>query len=278
MKESIGCFTIDNTKPTTMEYGYYYKALFDVPFSKDKRWVRVWLPLDYDFDNPNKRYPVIYFSDGQNLVNKYLTAFGDWNLDKVAHKLYQENNISFIAIGIDSPKEDIERTNELTPPYLSTKSKEINRPRADLFVDFICDTLKPAIDELFFTIKNKQNTAIGGSSMGGIMAFYGGIRRSDIFGFSLDFSPAFLVYNQVEWNNILINLNITPNLNTKFFFYVGGVGFEERFINSTIKTYKYLLGQGFNEKSAALIIDTTQKHHEDAWCKYLPEAIKFWLT
>ena len=249
MKEKIGCFIFDNTKPTTMKYGYYYKAMFNVPFSKEQRTIRVWLPEDYDFENTDKRYPVIYFSDGQNLVNKYLTAFGDWGLDKVAHQLYKENNISFIGVGIDSPQDDLMRTNELTPPYLSTKSKEISEPKADVFVDFICNTLKPLIDNLFYTKTDKENTAIGGSSMGGIMAFYGGVRRSDVFGFALDFSPAFLVYAKREWKEILDTLDISPSNGVKHFFYVGGVDFEKYFISSTVMTYNYLLKKGFTNKT-----------------------------
>ena len=278
MKEKIGCFVFDSTKPTTMKYGYYYKAMLDAPFSKEQRTIRVWLPEDYDFHNPDKRYPVIYFSDGQNLVNKYLTAFGDWELDKVAHQLYEDNNISFIGVGIDSPQDDLMRTNELTPPYLSKKSKEISDPKADVFVDFICDTLKPLIDNLFYTKTDKENTAIGGSSMGGIMAFYGGVRRSDVFGFALDFSPAFLVYGNREWKEILESLDISPSNNVKHFFYVGGVDFEKNFISSTVMTYKYLLKKGFTTNNCALIIDTRMRHHEEAWHKYLKDAITFWFT
>ena len=85
MNNQIGPFVLDKSK-TTMKYGHYFKALLDVPFSKEKRYVRVWLPEDYGFDNPKKRYPVIYFSDGQNLVNKKLCAFGCWKLDIVAHE------------------------------------------------------------------------------------------------------------------------------------------------------------------------------------------------
>ena len=81
----IGKFIKDDSE-TTMEYGYYYKCEMVVPFSNDKRYIRVWLPENYDFNNKDNTFRVMYFSDGQNLVNKYLTAFGDWKLDKVAHK------------------------------------------------------------------------------------------------------------------------------------------------------------------------------------------------
>ena len=36
--------------------------------NKDKeRLVRVYLPSNYDFNNPNKRFPVMYMMDGKNL-------------------------------------------------------------------------------------------------------------------------------------------------------------------------------------------------------------------
>ena len=91
----IGPFLLDESQ-TTMQYGYYYSALFNVPFAQEKRCVRVWLPEDY-FENQNKKYPVIYFADGQNLVNQNLCAFGCWKLDLVAHS----HSLSFIAVGIE---------------------------------------------------------------------------------------------------------------------------------------------------------------------------------
>ncbi len=272
----IGEFSVDKSK-TTMKYGFYYKADFDVPFSQEKRTVRVWLPGDYDFNNSEIRFPVIYFSDGQNLVNEYLTAFGDWDLDKVWHKLYKEKGISFIAVGIDSPSDDKKRSNELNPPYLPTIDKNIDDPKGDVFVDYIADTLRPYIDENFNTVTGKKYTGIGGSSMGGIMAFYGGVGRNDVFGFSLDFSPAFLLYKSREWKKILKSMKINKEMNTKFFFYVGGVKFEKLFVSTTVMTYKYLKEIGFEEQQVAFIFDSRMKHHESAWNKYLYDALYFWL-
>ena len=120
--KKIGIFSRFNKKPTTMKYGYYYHAIFDLPFSKEnKREVRVWLPSNYEFDNPNKRFKVIYMSDGQNLVDKYLSAFGEWEFDKTAQSLMNEGYDSVIAVGIDCPKDPLERTKELCPPYQPRK-------------------------------------------------------------------------------------------------------------------------------------------------------------
>ncbi len=274
IKRIIGCFELDDSQ-TTMEYGTYYKALMDVPFSSSKRNVRVWLPEEYDFNDSNKCYPVIYFSDGQNLVNKYLTAFGDWGLDKVAHSFYLDKKKSFIAVGIDSPKEDQTREEELSP--YATDRGGVKKPLADIFVSFIVSDLKPIIDKEFYTLTDKANTAIAGSSMGGLMAFYGGAKYNDTFGFSLDFSPAFLLYTKKRWKEILDSLNLMMKLDSKFYFFVGGKGFERKFIKSTFYTFEYMKEIGFDSDHIKIEHNKKLIHHEDSWNMYLYDAINFWL-
>lgn len=268
---SIGPFVLDKS-PTTMQYGYYYHAFLDVSFAKEKRAIRVWLPEDY-FDDQNKEYPVIYFADGQNLVNQNLCAFGCWKLDIVAH----DNDLSFIAVGIDSPRDAGLRFLELNPPYPPDRMKRETHPYGDRFIDYVTDTLIPLINQSFHTIKGKENTAIAGSSMGGLMAFYAGIYRHDVFGFSLDFSPAFFLYKKSTWDSLLKSFNISSNNKVRFFLYVGGQDFEKRFVNSTKTTYKYLQSLGFNNQQIALLIDQNEYHHEEAWHKYLKDALLFWL-
>ena len=272
----IGPFSLDKS-PTTMQYGYYYCGLLDVPFSKEKRYVRVWLPEDYGFTNPTRTYPVIYFADGQNLVNQNLCAFGCWKLDQVAHKIYLEKGLSFIAVGVDSPRNSKTRFLELNPPFPPERIKEKVEPYGDQFVNYIADSLVPLINQNFFIKKEKEYTAIAGSSMGGIMAFYGGVTRYDTFGFSLDFSPAFFLYKKSTWDELLKSFNISPFNQARFYLYVGGVDFEKQFINPTKATYQYLKSLGFSDKDVALIIDLKEKHNEEAWHRHLEEAILFWL-
>ena len=270
--ESIGPFSLDKSS-TTMQYGYYYHAVLDVHFAKEKRAVRVWLPEDYDFANPSKNYPVIYFADGQNLVNQNLCAFGCWKLDQVAH----DNHLSFIAVGIDSPRDAKIRYLELNPPYKPEKIKEKEKPYGDQFINYIADSLIPLINEYFYTSKEKKWTAIAGSSMGGIMAFYAGVTRHDRFGFSLDFSPAFFLYKEKTWDTLLKSFNITPLNQVKYYLYVGGVDFEKEFLGSTKATYEYMKSLGFNKEQLTLLIDSKESHNEEAWHKHLKEALMFWL-
>ena len=272
--KQIGIFKYDDS-PTTMQYGYHYNAKLKVPFDSEERIIRVWLPEDYDFLNQEKKFPVLYFSDGQNLVNKNLTAFGDWGLDQVVHDLIINCNISFIAVGIDSPKNDEKRSDELNPPYVPKRYKKM-KPKGDLFVDFIAEELKPIIDETFYTKKEKKYTGIGGSSMGGIMAFYGGVRKPNIFGFSLDFSPAFFLYRKKEWKGLLESFNIKKEDGVKYYLYVGGKKFERQFVSLTKFTYIYLQDKGFSN-NAKFVFDKKGIHHEDYWHKHLGDAILFWL-
>ena len=279
--DKIGKFIRYTKKPSTMKFGYYYQTTFTLPFSKEnKRTIRVWLPEDYDFDNEEKRFPVIYMSDGQNLVDRYLSAFGEWEFDKTVHNLLKQGHRSYIAVGIDCPKDPLQRTLELCPPYDPKESiargHEGLKTYADKYIDYIANVLKPLIDNLFFTLGDKENTGIGGSSMGGIMAFYAYIYRPDVFGYSLSFSPAFFFYKKKDWFHILDEYDINPDKNGKLFLYVGGKDFEKIFLNPTYYTYQYLQKRKFNNEQLALIVDTNEIHHEAAWAKYLPEALKFW--
>lgn len=273
MNRQIGPFILDESK-TTMKYGKHFKALLDVPFDNEQRIIRLWLPDDYD---GNKRFPVLYFSDGQNLVNGYLTAYGDWGLDKVWKDLYDKYHISFILVGIDCPSYYVKRENELNPPFLPTTAKHINNPLGDLYIDYICDTLKPIIDKTLLTLPDKAHTAICGSSMGGIMAFYAGVRRKDVFSFALCFSPAFLLYTKNKWDELLHQFDLKPENKVKFFFYVGGIGFEHKFIKSTFRTYDYMKSIGFSDDEVALIFDSNMEHNEIPWHKYAGDAIYYWL-
>ena len=279
--DRIGPFKRYISKKTTMKYGFYYSFEVVLPFSKEnRRTVRVWLPSNYDFNNKNKRFSVIYMSDGQNLVDRYLSAYGDWRLDKTVERLIEEGNDGLIAVGIDCPKDSLERTKELCPPYEPTKKifkmeGDSFKPYADQYINYIVNELKPLIDKTFFTISD--NTAIGGSSMGGIMAFYAYIYKPEIFKFSLSFSPAFLFYKKKDWFSILDKYDISPNKNGKLFLYSGGKDFEKMFLKPTIYTYEYLLKRKYKNDQVALLVDTNEIHHEDAWAKYLYDALKYWL-
>ena len=278
--DAIGPFTRHVATPTTMVYGFYYETKVELPFAKGKRMVRVWLPPTYDFYEP-KKYPVMYMADGQNLVDKYLTRYGDWHLDRVVYDLMREGYPEPILVGIDCPYDPLQRMNELNPPY-PIKKKWIkvegpDHPIGDQFLDYVVKELKPLIDATFSTDSRKEATGIGGASMGGIMAFYAFLSHPETFGYSHAFSCPFFFYSKRSLRKILQDFEPNPRTHGRVYLYVGGKGFERTFVKNTLYMRKLLKKRGFDESMLGFSMDKAAIHQEEWWSKYSYPALRFWL-
>lgn len=276
----INPFSLYEAKPSTVRYGKVYvaKVKIDVPFEK-KRMVRLYIPEDY---NPSNKYPVLYMSDGQNLVDKYTSAFGDWKLDLRMHELIKKGYPSFIIVGIDCPKNPTHRMLEYSFSNISFNSnvsksiegKVDSKPYGDQFLAYLVKRIKPIVDSYFST---SEISAIGGSSMGGLFALNGYITYPDVFSFCLSFSPAFQIYPRKQLINYLEQNSSHINMKGKILFYTGAMGFEKQFFSPTISMHRYFQKIGYDPSRLALIVDTRMPHHEDAWSHYFNDAIQFWL-
>ena len=265
---------------STMTYGTYYEKEVYLPFDvANKRSIRVWLPEGYGEEG--RRYPVIYFSDGQNLVDNELSAYGDWGLDKIMHRLQSEGYPPAILVGVDCPKEVYKRTNELNPPYMTklaiARHHKHFHPIANIYIEYIIQEIKPEIDRLFLTLSDLRHTGIGGSSMGGIMAFYAYMHYPETFGFSLSFSIPVFFYSYAKWKQMLEEWDFKAQNNRKLAIYVGGEGFEARFHKGTRWLIQYLRDNGYDETCLHYQEDISQPHHEAAWHHYSYEALRFFL-
>lgn len=277
----IGPFVRRVVFDTTMEFGFYYEAKMKLPFAEEERYVRVWLPPTYDFVHP-KKHPVMYMSDGQNLVDKFLTKYGDWHLDRVMDKLRKRGYDEAILVGIDSHPDPLQRSNELNPPY-PIRRKYVKRggptaPIGNLFLDYIARELKPLIDSLFSTNPSREATGIGGSSMGGIMAFYGFLRYGATFGFSLAFSVPFFFYSKRDLRRILKIYRPDPAQSSKIFFFVGGKDFEGDFTKGVFYMNRLLQKKyRFGPDRLRMVYDPDAIHHEEWWSTYAFDALEFWF-
>lgn len=285
MEKYIGPFKLYTKKPNAIKYGYLYtlSVKIDVPYEK-KRTVRVYLPEDYD---SNKKYPVMYMSDGQNIVDKYTTAYGEWNIDVRMHERIKAGKQSFIVVGIDCPKDPIHRGQEyvLNDLKMDTKLLDVDatlmqRRKAKSygmrFSNWLVNTLKPIIDENFSTLKEKEWTAAGGSSMGGLFAFEIASYFPEVFSFALSFSPAFDLFNVEEMKEAIRNRNLVKN-DQKYFFFCGGKDLDALLLPGTISIYNLMTELGYDNSHNGLLIDSRLGHSEKTWSKYYNEAIKFWL-
>ena len=107
--KQIGNFKLYRQKPNTLSKGYLYIGYVNVDVKNvdKKRLVRIYLPSDYEFDNPNKRFPVMYMMDAKNLFDEYTSYVGEWHVDETIENRIKEKKKSFIVVGIDSAKKDL---------------------------------------------------------------------------------------------------------------------------------------------------------------------------
>jgi len=155
----------------------------------DPRQVDVWLPPGY-MENAERRHPVLYMHDGQNLFDPKTSFVGvDWGIDETLTRLVQEDKVQgAIVVGIwNTPK----RLQEYLPqrPFqgkLSHEQKDrlvqkYGLPVVDGYLTFIVEELKPFIDANYRTHPNRDHTFIMGSSMGGLISLYALCEYPEVF-------------------------------------------------------------------------------------------------
>ncbi len=277
----INGYQLYTNKPNTISSGFLYtKEIFVNVNNEDKhRLVRVYLPSNYDFDNPKKRFAVMYMLDGKNLFDTYTSFVGEWNVDEIIEDHVAKADMGLIVVGIDSAKNDDDRTNEM---LIESKHYDYNLMSDDasgygsILAEYILNTLKPEIDSTFNTLSDRAHTAIGGASMGGLFAFYIGAKYADRISFSLCFSPAFALYGERYFMSELTNQMHSNDKYGKFMFFIGGDDLEKTLKPLTLATYNHLKSIGFDSNQVKLISDDTLNHNEDAWSRYYDNALSFW--
>lgn len=171
---------MENTLTGTLRL---HKAL-QSQFLEDARDIIVYLPPDYNIHE--RRYPVLYLHDGQNLFDA-ATAFAgnEWGLDELAEDLITSGRIEpIIIVGIynNGPK----RMAEYTP----VRDRRGRGGRAKQYAKLVVQDLKPFIDEEYRTLPDRENTALGGSSLGGLVTLYLGLKYPNVFGKLIVMSPS----------------------------------------------------------------------------------------
>jgi predicted alpha/beta superfamily hydrolase len=146
--------------------------------------VVVYLPPDYA--SGSARYPVLYLHDGQNVFDQ-ATAFGDeWRVDETAQELITKKRIEpLIIVGVYNKGE--ERIDEYTPTARPDKG---GGGDADTYGRMLVEELKPFIDRTYRTRPDVESTAMGGSSLGGLLTLYVGLRYPKTFGKLAVLSPS----------------------------------------------------------------------------------------
>jgi predicted alpha/beta superfamily hydrolase len=136
----------------------------------------VYLPPGYDAA-PDKKYPVLYMNDGQNLFDESTSFAGvEWKMDETAQALIADQKIMpIIIVGIFNSEQ---RTPEFTPKEMGSQTAP---GRADDYANFVVNDVKSFIDKTYRTQPDREHTTIGGSSMGGLVALYIAAKHHETF-------------------------------------------------------------------------------------------------
>lgn len=145
--------------------------------------------------------------DGQNLFDAKTAPFGEWNVDETLDSIHAK----VIVIGIEHGGD--KRIDELTP----FKNEKYGGGKADAYLEFVVKTLKPKVDATYRTKSNTKNTAIFGSSLGGLVSFYAALKYPNVFGKVGCFSPSFW-FGRKEFNALL---GETKDFDAKVYFLCG---------------------------------------------------------
>lgn len=167
---------------------------------------KIWIYLPKNYNTSTKKFPVIYMHDAQNLFDAKTSFVGEWNVDEKLDSLKAQ----VIIIGIEHGND--KRIEELTP----YKNAKYGGGKADNYLDFIVNTLKPKVDTQYRTKPNAGNTAIMGSSLGGLVSFYAILKYPKVFGKAGVFSPSF-DYSK----DIYTAIESTKKINAKIYFLYG---------------------------------------------------------
>ena len=142
----------------------------------EMRTLHIWLPREYDWTD--ERYPVMYFFDGHNMFFDQDATYGkSWGF----YEFLRTWDKPMIMVGLECSHVGQNRLTEYCP-YHFTKGflGEINGT-GDATIRWMVEELKPFIDKNFRTIPFRECTAIGGSSMGGLMSLYAVVRYNRWF-------------------------------------------------------------------------------------------------
>lgn len=222
---------------------------------------KIWLYLPENYATSTKKFPVIYMHDGQNLFDAKTAYAGEWQIDETLDSLKAE----VIVVGIEHGNE--KRIDELTP----FKNEQYGGGNANNYLDFIVSNLKPYIDTTYRTKTGKYNTAIGGSSLGGLVSYYAALKYPKVFGKAIVFSPAFWINPEVY----TLSEN-TKKLKSKLYFMCGDNESE-----TMVADMERMIDLVNTTRCSCLHLTRTKivpegKHNENLWAKEFAKAY-LWL-
>ena len=239
----------------------------------DDRVVSVYLPQAY-LDQPERRFPVFYLQDGQNLFDPRTSYVPNrtWRANSTADALERAGQIApVILVGVANT--GLRRMAEYTP----TRDFRMGGGEGNLYGRLLVEELKPWVDRTFRTLPDAASTGLGGSSLGGLITLYLGLQYPQIFTRLAVVSPS------IWWDHRSILTFVTqfaaehptPATLPKIWLDIGTAE-GQRHVRDTELLDRLLLQSGWSDEvNLRLLVVPDAVHDEDAWAARFDQILQF---
>jgi enterochelin esterase-like enzyme len=242
---------------------------------RNTRYLRVWLPPGYDdAANADRHYPVLYLNDGQNLFETS-TAFNgvEWQVDETSERLIREDVVPpMIIVGMDNTGRD--RIREYMP-HRSLHPMML-RVQGTRYPAFLFKEVIPFITRIYRVASGPENTGLGGSSLGALIALYTAAVRPGVIGRLLLESPSLWASNR----QLIRQSRGVKRWPERVFLATGtaeaGRRDKDQSMVDDVRELAAILRRAeLDDSRLRLLIDNGATHTESAWARRFPEALTF---
>jgi enterochelin esterase-like enzyme len=244
----------------------------------EPRTITVWLPPGAA-DGPT--LPVLYMHDGQNLFAPD-ALWGGWQVGfTLDEAIATELLPPMLVVGIDNTAA---RMDEYTQVQDVLDGMPIGG-RADEYADFVVGGVKPFIESRYLAASEPESVAVMGSSLGGLVSLYIGLRHPQVFD-SIASMSGTIAWGTIGTNNptIIDSYMDAPPVGLRIYLDSGGdqgIGCPDDGSDNycgNVELADTLRNLGWvDEQDLFYRWDPGAPHNEAAWAtRLLPALLDWW--
>ena len=258
----LALMTIDGTRDVFPYFEGSEKGSFTPVIERDstllgrRHLLRVYLPPGYH-QNPLRRYPVLYMQDGKNLFFPEEAFLGrQWDVDDAIHLLDSMNAVDrAVVVGIHS----------------GDRMSEYTKPGYEAYARSVVEEVKPEVDRKVRVFDTPGETAVIGSSLGGVVSFYMAWQYPKVFGYAACMSSTFS-----HKDDLIERVLSEPKHPSKFYLDSGWPGDN---YEVTLAMALALVRRGYRVREDFLhLVFPLEEHDEQAWGKRLHIPLQLGLS
>lgn len=227
------------------------------------RRVRAYAPHGHVYTLPR---PVLWLFDGQNVFGDEGSFAGGWHVHESLDRFaVLKKPVAPVIVAVDHG--GVHRIDELTPWQDGKKGG-----RADEFLGWMVETLMPLVRRSVGLREGPEHNIVGGSSLGGLAAFYAHLKFPQAFGGALSMSPSFWFAKK----RIFEFAEQAPVPWTSRIYLDGGLR-EARgmMMRHGKEMNELLLRRGWPADDVMWRPDSKGTHSEKHWRRRFPKALRF---